>query len=137
MEAREARRTAEKAARDLITTRTTLIGDLAIAVHNRDTATHGVTAARADGAKLVDAARKQAAQLLATATDAVAKADDSYATAYTAALTGGWHKTELKTMNYPAPTGRRATTNASASTADTRPPSDHSSSTEDDTQQAS
>jgi hypothetical protein len=109
MDAREARRAAEKTARDLITTRTTLIGDLGMAVHHRETATQGVTDARAEGAKLLDAARKQAAELITAANGAITAAEQSYADAYTAALDGGWQKTELKTMHYPPPAARRTT----------------------------
>jgi hypothetical protein len=121
-DAREARRSAEKAARDLINDRAALIGDLGTSAHHRATTKDGVATARAEGALLIAAARAQAATLVTTATDAVASADQAYAAAYTAALTGGWQRSELKTMKYPPPGNSRPPT-ASAETASAQPSS--------------
>ena len=117
MDTRTARRAAEKAARDLITDRAALIGELAVARAERTQLDTDITAAGERGRQLVTAAQAEAAALLDTAQAGVRQADQRYADLYGAATAAGWAPADLTALGF-APSNdhpqrrRRSTTRA-------------------------
>lgn len=107
MDAKEARRAAEKAAREAMTAKVAVVGDLG-AVHTDYTgAADQIEAARAKGRELIAAAEARAAELVDAATEAQRTLGDRYATAHRSAVDVGWSSAELARMGFPAPTGAR------------------------------
>lgn len=100
MDNRTARRAAEKAARDLITSRTALVGQLGVAHAERTQLTADVTAAAARGRQLVEAAEAEAARLVAAAQDLAADGETRYADVYSAATTEGWTPADLTALGF-------------------------------------
>ncbi len=114
MDSRTARRTAEKAARDLITSRAAHVGELGVADAERTRLAQDVLTATDHGHQLVAAAQAEAARLVAAAQDLVHDGEQRYADAYTAATTAGWSTGDLSALGFqPSPTSnprRRPTT---------------------------
>ena len=114
MDSRTARRTAEKAARDLITSRAALVGELGVTQAERTRLAQEVLAATEHGRQLVAAAQAEAARLVAAAQDLVHDGEQRYADAYTAATTAGWTTGDLTALGFqPSPSTnprRRRTT---------------------------
>lgn len=106
MDAREARRAAEKAARDLINARATVIGDLGVAASAHTDSATAVTRAHERAAALIEEARQQGAQLVEAAEQDAAAAAATYADAITAALAAGWTREELTSLQFAPPTAR-------------------------------
>ncbi len=109
MDARDARRAAEKAARDLINTRAALIGELGVAAARHANTTTGLTHAQHHAEALLDEARRRGAQLVHDAQSAVDDAAAACAAAYSSATAAGWTPAELDQLGFPAPTPRRRT----------------------------
>ena len=124
MDTRAARRTAEKAARDLTTSRAALIGDLGVAQAERTQLDLDVTIAADRGQQLVTAAQADAARLLEVAHTQVRDADQRYADLYSAATTGGLTPADLTALGFPP------TNNPRRRRPDTAPPP--ASSTDDE-----
>ncbi len=101
MDARDARRAAEKAARDLINTRAALIGGLGVAAARHANTTTGLTHAQHHAEALLDEARHRGAQLVHDAQSAVDDAAAACAAAYSSAT--GWTPAELDQLGFPAP----------------------------------
>lgn len=101
MDSRSARRAAEKAARDLITNRAALVGELGVAAAERTQLAADVTAADERGRQLVADAEAQAARLVAAVQDLVADGEQRYADAYTAATAAGWAPSDLTALGFP------------------------------------
>ncbi len=110
MDARDARRAAEKAARDLINTRAALIGELGVAAARHTDTTTGVTDAQHQAEALLDEARRRGNQLIHDAQTAVEDTAAACAAAYDSATAAGWTPAELDQLGFPAPTppGRRS-----------------------------
>lgn len=108
MDTRTARRTAEKAARDLITSRTALIGELGVAQAERSQLDADVAAAAEQGRQLIAAAEADAARLLQTAQAAIQDADQRYADLYTAATAAGWAPADLTALGFAPAAGTQA-----------------------------
>jgi hypothetical protein len=110
MDARDARRAAEKAARDLINTRAALIGELGVAAARHTDTTTGVTHAHHHAQALLDEARRRGNQLVRDAQTAAEDTAAASAAAYDSATAAGWTPTELDQLGFPAPTppGRRS-----------------------------
>ena len=123
MDVRDARRAAEKAARDLLNARTRVVGDLAVATAARAKATDAAARAGDQGRALVEAAKREAASITEAAAIVVADADAGYAAAHRAATAAGWQPAELTALGFPAPTrfGRKE---ARPRTSPTTPASD-------------
>ena len=101
MDTRAARRAAEKAARDLITSRTALIGELGVAQAERTQLDDDITAAAERGRALVAAAEAEAARMLQAAQACVRDADQHYTELYSAATAAGWAPTDLTALGFP------------------------------------
>lgn len=100
MDTRAARRTAEKAARDLIATRADVVGELAVAAAERAQLTDQITAATDRGQQLVTAAHAEADRLVASARDLAADSEQRYTDAHNAATAAGWSSTDLTTLGF-------------------------------------
>ena len=100
MDTRTARRAAEKAARDLITTRAALVGELGVAAAERTALANDITAAIDRGRELVASAEAEAARLVATAQELAATGHERYTDAYTAATAAGWTPADLTALGY-------------------------------------
>lgn len=112
MDARVARRAAEKAARDLINHRAALVGDLGVLLAERPRLAEDVTTAQERGGQLVAAAQAQASALVDAARDLVHDGEQRYAHAhahaYSAATAAGWAADDLAALGYqPAQTTSR------------------------------
>ncbi len=121
-ETREARRAAEKAARDrlggpLIST----AGELGVAVAQRDAAAAAVADAQEQAREHVRRAQQEAEQIVTDARAQVTAADKEYRRAHAAALTAGWSATALHDMGYPAPPTPRRNRTTPAPAAATAP----------------
>lgn len=79
MDTRAARRTAEKAARDLINNRAALVGELGVAQAERIQLDAAIAAVVARGRQVVAAAEAEAARQLETAQSLVRDAERRYA----------------------------------------------------------
>ena len=118
MDTRTARRAAEKAARELITDRAAVVGELAVAHAERTQVDALVTSAGERGRQLVAAAEAEAAGLLDTAQAGVRHADQRYADVYSAATAAGWAAADLTALGFqPAPTRTRRRTSPDQSAA--------------------
>ena len=100
MDTRTARRAAEKAARDLINNRATLIGELGVAQAERAQLEADVTTAADRGRQLVAAAEAEASRLLETAQSCVRDAEQRYTDVYGAATAAGWAPADLATLGF-------------------------------------
>lgn len=100
MDTRVARRAAEKAARDLITSRAVVVGELGVVAAERAQLAEGVSAANRRGRDLVAAAEAEAARLVAAAQDLVAEADQRYTDVYNAATGAGWTSADLVALGF-------------------------------------
>ena len=109
MDSRTARRTAERAARDLITTRAALVGELGVATVERTQLAAGIVTASDRGRQLVADAETEADRLVAAAQELAAAGEQRYTDAYTAATAAGWTPADLTALGFPAgtPTPRR------------------------------
>ena len=115
MDSRTARRAAEKAARDLMTSRAALVGELGVAHAERMRLAQDVHAAADHGRQLVANAQAEAARLVAAAQDLVHDGEQRYGDAYTAATTAGWTTGDLTALGFqpsPSTTPRRRRTAA-------------------------
>ncbi|WP_157630231.1 hypothetical protein [Salinispora arenicola] len=101
------RRAAERAARELIASKVTLIGDVAEAAAARTAAHVGVDAARQRARELVEQARREGDRLVVEARAQIGRADDSYASAFHRAVNTGWAAQLLIDLGYAAPTKPR------------------------------
>lgn len=100
MDTRVARRAAEKAARDLITSRAAVIGELGVVQAERAQLAQDVTAANARGRELVASAEAEATRLVDAAQDLVVDADQRYAHVYSAATGAGWTAADLNALGF-------------------------------------
>ena len=100
MDNRTARRTAEKAARDLVATRAAVVGDLGVASAERTDQAAAVTAAQQYGQKLLRAAQEQSEQLVAAAQQNAEDATARYADAHQRALAAGWTSSDLDDLGF-------------------------------------
>lgn len=123
MEARTARRSAEKAARDLIRSRAAFVGELAALHSDRLRLTHDVTTAAARGEQLVEEAKAEAASRLAVASELAQDGERRYADAHAAAVAAGWTTADLAALGFPAARrkGRRRGQPTAASTKGSAP----------------
>lgn len=120
MDAREARRAAEKAAKEqLQQTLVGVVGDLGVAHAQRVDASTGVTDAAQQGRELVKQAEARAAELTATAKEAVEQAEADYVAAFEGAVTAGWSAGTLAGMGYDRPGKTRRVGSKTASPAPT------------------
>lgn len=111
MEARDARRTAERTARERLGG--SLIGaagELGVALAQQHTAAAGLTAAEDQAREHVHRAQQEADAMLANAGQRVAAADEDYRRAHEAALAAGWSAAALADMGYVAPPAPRKRT---------------------------
>ena len=122
-DAREARRAAEKAARDrLAGPLISAAGELGVAVAQRHTAAAGVAEVQRRAREHVQRAQQEAEQMLTDARAQVTAADTEYRRAHTAALAAGWSTAALHDMGYAAPpTPKRTRTTPTTTTAPTAP----------------
>jgi len=107
MDARDARRAAEKAARDLINTRAALIGELGVAAARHTDTTNAVAHAQHQAEALLDEARCRGNQLIHDAQTAVDDTAGACAAAYDSATAAGWTPAELDQLGFPAPAAPR------------------------------
>jgi len=114
MDARDARRAAEKAARDLINTRAALIGEIGVAAARHTDTTTGVTGAQHHAQALLDEARRRGNQLVRDAQTAVEDTAAACAAAYDSAAAAGWTPAELDQLGFPAPAAPRRRTRPAA-----------------------
>lgn len=106
MDTRTARRAAERAARDLLTSRAAVAGEVGVVAAERAQLAEDVTAATSRGRDLIAAAEAEAARLIAAAQDLVVEADQRYADVYSAATGAGWTPADLTALGFqPAPAG--------------------------------
>lgn len=105
MDTRAARRAAEKAARDLMTSRAALVGELGVVHAERTQLAEDVTVATARGRELVAAADAEAARLVAAAQDLAQDGEQRYADAYGAATAAGWTPIDLTALGFQPATG--------------------------------
>ncbi len=110
MDARDARRAAEKAARDLISTRAALIGELGVAAARHTDTTNAVTDAQHHAEALLDEARRRGNQLVRDAQTAVEVTAAACAAAYDSATAAGWTPAELDQLGFPGPAAPRRRT---------------------------
>ena len=109
-DAREARRAAEKAARDrLAGPLINAAGELGVAAAQRQTAAAHVAQVQQRAREHVQRAQQEAEQMLADAHAQVTAADTEYRRAHTAALTAGWSAGALHDMGYTAPPAAKRT----------------------------
>jgi hypothetical protein len=111
-QAATAQRTAERAARDrLAGPLISAVGELGVAVAQRETAAAGVSEAEERAREHVRRVQAEAQEMVAAARAQVAAADDAYRAAHQAATDAGWSAAALVDMGYPEPrsTGARAT----------------------------
>ena len=127
MDMREARRTAEKAARDLLGgPLITAAGALGVAVAAQQAAADGVNAAHDQAQQHLQQAQREADEIITDARAQVGTAEDGYRQAHQAAVTAGWAPSALADMGYPPPghtTKRAKAQTATASTRNGRPTS--------------
>lgn len=100
MDTRAARRAAEKAARSLMNSRATLVGQLGVTHAEKARLAEDVVAAAARGQQLVADAEAEAARLVAAAQDLTQDGEQRYADAYNAAMTGGWTPADLHALGF-------------------------------------
>ena len=104
MDMREARRTAEKAARELLGgPLITAAGALGVAVAAQQTAANGVLTAQERAQQHLQQAQREANQIITDARTQISTADDDYRKAHQAAVTAGWAPAALTDMGYPSP----------------------------------
>ncbi len=107
MDTRAARRAAEKAARDLISHRATLVGELGVAQAERTQLEDDVAAAAERGRQLIAEAQAEAARLLEHAQACVRDAEQRYTDVYTSATAAGWTPADLTALGFQPATGSR------------------------------
>ena len=110
MDARIARRTAEKAARELVNARSAVIGELGVAHAERLRLAADVDNAVEQGLRLKAAAAARAAELLAAAQDGERSGEERYTDALAAAVAAGWTMSDLRAIGFPdgrSTSGRR------------------------------
>lgn len=105
MDTRAARRAAEKAARDLMTSRAALVGELGVVQAELGQLAEDVAAVTTRGRQLVAAAEDEAARLVAAAQAVVVNSEQRYADVYGAATAGGWTPADLSALGFPPATG--------------------------------
>jgi hypothetical protein len=120
MDSRAARRTAEKAARNLMNERAALVGELGVMDAERRRLADEVAAATRRGQQLVAEAETNAARLVAAAQDLAQDGEQRYAEVYSAATAGGWTAGDLTALGFAPgsnnPQRRRRSTTPSAGT---------------------
>ncbi len=122
MDSRTARRAAEKAARDLITSRAALVGELGVLHAERARLATDTDDATERGRQLVADAQAQAAHLVAAARDLSRDADQRYTHAYDAATSGGWTPTDLTALGFQPAQPAQPANRRRRSTSDAAPP---------------
>ena len=124
-DAREARRAAEKTARDrLAGPLISAAGELGVAVAQRQTAVADVAEVQQRAREHVQRAQQEADQMLTAARARVTAADTEYRRAHAAALTAGWSTGALHDMGYTAPpAAKRSRTRTAGGAAPDRPAS--------------
>lgn len=100
MDARAARRAAEKAARDLISDRAALVGQLGVLQAERTYLADAVAAARVRARQLVIEAEAEGKRLVTAARELAQIGEQRYADAYGAATTGGWTPVDLTALGF-------------------------------------
>jgi len=105
MDSRTARRSAEKAARDLVNSRAAVVGELGVMYAERARLAEEMNAATARGRQLIADAQAEASGLVAAAQDFAQAGAQLYADAYEVAATGGWTAADLAALGFE-PTSR-------------------------------
>src|SRR5450756_601386 len=114
-DARTARRTAEKLARDALGgTLLGAAGELGVALARRAEAAGTIAAAAERAREIVRAAEAEAAAVVDRARQEATEADTGYAAAWRAAITAGWAPAQLRGLGYPRPTTPRRRADAPA-----------------------
>jgi hypothetical protein len=108
VDTRNARRSAEKAARELINARSAVIGELGVAHAERLKLAAEVDGAAEEGRRLTSVAALRAAELVGAAHDRSRSGQERYAEAIAAAVAAGWTMSDLRAMGFPD--GRAAAT---------------------------
>ena len=116
---KQARRQAERAARELIVARTAVIGDLAVAHAAVLAADRAIQAAKTAQSTRLEQTRRETEEATAAAVQTRTDACTSYGAAARSALAAGWTRQELHTLghadavpdrpNRPSRRGRTAT----------------------------
>ena len=106
MDMREARRTAEKAARELLGgPLITAAGALGVAIAAQQTAAAGILTAQDRAQQHLQQAQREAEQIITNARTEISTADNNYRQAHQDAVTAGWAPAALTDMGYPPPGG--------------------------------
>jgi hypothetical protein len=100
MDLREARRAAEKAAREKISDRVRLAGELGVLAQRQAEMTAALALARERAAAIVVAAQDSAQRILDVAAGNLDEASAQYGSAYAAALTAGWSESDLNGIGF-------------------------------------
>ncbi|MGH3629406.1 MAG: hypothetical protein ACRDRL_18455, partial [Sciscionella sp.] len=102
MDMREARRAAEKLAREKVSQRVKIVGELGVLAKRRDQAEAGVDAARIHANSMVEAAQVAGDKLVEVARDKQRKIEEQYQNAYGTALSAGWNVGDLEGIGLSA-----------------------------------
>lgn len=100
MDLREARRAAEKAARDRIAERVRLVGELGVLAQRRFEMERAVQSAQERADALIQAAKESGQRIVDTASHHLAEASQQYESAYAAALSAGWAAADLDGIGF-------------------------------------
>ena len=100
MDLREARRAAEKAARDRISERVRLAGELGVLAQRRLEMEQGVDVALERANALMQAAKDSGQRLVDAASARLDEASSQYESAYAAALSAGWTTADLDEIGF-------------------------------------
>ena len=100
MDLREARRAAEKAARDRVSERVRLAGELGVLAQRRIEMEHGVDVALERARALMQAAKESGQRLVDAASASLDEASSQYENAYAAALYAGWTTADLDDIGF-------------------------------------
>lgn len=106
MDAREARRAAEKAAKEqLANSLIGLVGDLGVSHAKQGTYRDAIGDAEKEAKRLIEEAQAKGAELVKNAREAAEAADADYASTHAKAVAAGWTAENLANIGYPSPTG--------------------------------
>jgi phage replication-related protein YjqB (UPF0714/DUF867 family) len=100
LDLREARRAAEKAARDRIAERVRLAGELGVLAQCCVETEHGVEVAQERADALVQAAKESGQRVVDVASTKFDEARSQYENAYAAALSAGWTTSDLEDVGF-------------------------------------
>ncbi len=107
-EGREARRAAERTARErLAGPLISAVGELGVAVAGREAAAAAVATATERAREHVRRAQIEADQMVSMASEAVTAAEEEYRLAHAAAVEAGWSPAALEDMGYASPSQQR------------------------------